>query len=309
MTSADNKKSVIVSIVIIVLLGIMFGMCIRGYLYSTSRRFSKMSTIFFGCMGISLLLEMPQSIWFAMCPSDPRSNSLVFACVKLIHYTAVSGFTFCMGIPICVWVGMVTGYEINIFELAYTTTYKTVLHISIALAMVNVVVAIVLYALPGLSNQLSLSFISTVVVSQLLISLTWLCVGISLQRMVANSAVGSSFNVVFSLNVVVLLVFLCDLTRTSYIFMFPVVLHKPAEDYPFMEYLLWNQVCTVLVPYCVGNFLLIRLMTVSLKYEHRIESRLLKSSQKSADSVTEALYITLASDALPEYAEVPADEN
>jgi hypothetical protein len=299
MASSDNKNVVFVSVVIIVLLVALFGLCIRGYLQATSRRFSKMSTIFFGCMGLSLLLELPKILWYAISPSNDFNNYQSLNFVQFSHFIAISGFTFCMGIPICVWAGMVTGTEIDIFEMRDTNFYKAVLHISIALSVVNIIVTGVVYFSDYEQAKLRLYFTLAMVVSQLLISLTWLCVGISLQRVVACTAVGSSFNVVFSLNFVILLVFLCYLTRTAFNIVLNFILLHSAGSL-----ICWYLVGGELVPYCIGNFLLIRLMTASLKYEHRIESRLLKSSR--ADSVSDIMFLTLLPD---EYAEVPVDEN
>jgi hypothetical protein len=303
MTSAGSRSLVIVSAVIIVLLATLFGMCIRGYLHATSRRFSKISAIFFGCMGISLMLEMPQSFWFTLCTSNLGCNHVAYDFAKFLHFIAISGFTFCMGIPICVWSGMITGSEINIFDLNYATLSKTVLHISIALAMVSVVVAGLVFFREYEEVWLGWCFILIVVVSQLLISLTWLCVGISLQRMVATTAVGSPFNKLFSLNVIILLVFLSDLTRAIFTLVLDSVVDFASDEWE----LFWDQIAVVLVPYCVGNFLLIRLMTASLKHEFHIDSRLLKSSR--ADSGADTMYLALSPDAFFEYAEVPDDEN
>jgi hypothetical protein len=294
MASSATDNVVITSAVIIVLLVVLFGMCVHGYWRSTSRRFSTMSTIFFGCMGISLILELPQSIWYVISPSDPLGNRMAYDFAKFSHFIAVSGFTFSMGIPICVWAGMVTGTEINILELTYTTPFKTILHFTIALTMVNIFLAIFQCFL-GYENMTYLYI--TGLVSQFLISLIWLLVGISLQRMVANTAVGSSFKLVFSLNIVILLVFLCDLTRAVFLIVFDFCVGLPYPQWEFS----WFQIGTVLVPFCNGNFLLIRLMTVSLRYEHRIESRLLKSSREN--SVTDVL------SAESEYVEVSVDEN
>jgi ABC-type methionine transport system permease subunit len=252
-------------------------------------------------MGISLILDVPQSIWFAMSSSDPMSNHLAFDIVSNFHIIAVSGFTFCMGIPICVWAGMVTGNEINIFEPTYTTLSKAVLHISIVLAMVNIVVVTVLNIVGNDPIALDLYISLAMEVSQLLLSLTWLCVGISLQRMVARTSVGSSVNIVFSLNVIILLVFLCNLTRVIVISLLNYRYASASPDWVFTSY----QFGCILVPYCFGNFLLIWLMSASLKYEHRIESRLLKSSR--TDSVSDVLFLALTPD--DEYTGVPVDEN
>jgi hypothetical protein len=295
-----SNNVVIVSTVNIIFLGVLFVLCIHGYLQATSRRSSRMSAIFFGCMGISLVLEMPQSIWYST-HSNHFSTHLAYKCASISHYFAVSGFTFCIGIPICVWAGMITGNEISIFELGYTTPCKTVLHFTIVLTIVNDVMAFFLYFQS--SEQVGWCFYVTVLVSQLLISFTWLCVGISLQRMVAITAVIGYLYIVISLNIVILSVFLCYLTRPVFVIMFNYVIPARSPSWNIF----WNQIIILLVPYCVGNLLLIRFMTVSLKYEHRIESRLLKSSR--ADSVTDAVYLTLSTDAWPEYAEVPEDEN
>jgi hypothetical protein len=293
MVSSASENLVIISAVIIVLLLVLFGMCVHGYWRSTSRRFSTMSTIFFGCMGISLILELPLFIWFILSPSDIFSNSMAYGLVTVSHAIAISGFIFCVGIPICVWAGMITGTEINILELTYATPSKTVLHFTLVLTVANIFFAIFVCFL---GYQYFLYVFITALVSQLLISLIWLCVGISLQRMVTNSAVGSSFNLVFSLNVVISSVFLCDLSRAVFLVVFNIYVDMQAG---------WFEIGSVLVPFCIGNFLLIRLMTASLKYEHRIESRLLKSSQ--SNSVTDVLYLALSPESLVEYAEVPGD--
>jgi hypothetical protein len=257
-----------------------------------------MSTIFFTFMGISLMLELSQFIWYLISPTDPRSNNMAYDFVKFFHVIAVSGFTFCMGIPICVWAGMITGSEINILELSYTTASKTVLHFTIALTMINTVVAIFQYFL-GYEDLWYLYIAATL--SQALISLTWLCVGISLQRIVANTSVGSSFNIVFSLNVIIFLVFLCDLTRAVLLLVFDFMVDMPS-DWEFS----WFLIGSVLVPFCIGNFLLIRLMTMSLKHEDRIENKLLKTRVNSA---TDGLRLALAPDSMSDYSEVPDDES
>jgi hypothetical protein len=101
----------------------------------------------------------------------------------------------------------------------------------------------------------------------------------------------------------ILLVFLSDLTRAIFTLVLDSVVDFASDEWE----LFWDQIAVVLVPYCVGNFLLIRLMTASLKHEFHIDSRLLKSSR--ADSGADTMYLALSPDAFFEYAEVPDDEN
>jgi hypothetical protein len=130
--------------------------------------------------------------------------------------------------------------------------------------------------------------------------LIWVYVGLSLQRMVSKAAVGNSFNVVFTLNLVIVLIFCLNLmgvivgfnTNVYYIFIMP--------DW-------WTLFAHIVPPLCAGNFLLIRLMMTSLKYEDRIGSSLLTSS--TSYSLLDGFQIALMPESLFEDAEALGDED
>jgi hypothetical protein len=256
------------SLILLVLYVLLIALCIYCHLRIKARHHKKMKASFFLLMGFCLAIDIPRLGWCISANSGDhtapfcQNKTIEWEIIHALHLVAVMGYFICLGIPICMWASMITGTEVDIFDFNYSSLSKRVLHGAI---VSNIVFSTFDICADFESKRVEDIGMGFNVLTQLLILCIWLYVGISLQRLVYTCSRGNSFNFMHTLNFVIIVVLLAYLSRAA------LLADCVMGDCSHVNYYVFI-FGTQCLPFCIGNYLIIRLMAISLRYGDSINN-------------------------------------